>query len=628
MVKKQKEKQYQSAREHRDDSRVRAGAASAAAGRVQKTLPFTHCALTLTPYRHPVCAKIAVAGSSEATGTGAAGGGSRNIGTLFENAALMGYVMKNKKSPVTGEPMSSRDVIALHMDKDDETDRWQCPVLTKPFMDHTKIVAVVQPNRTEANVYSWEAYQELNVKPKNYEDLVSGAPFSKSKDVIVLNDPDDTELNRAREMSTFYHIMNSRDELRSAALLPGGAGGVGSGSSNVRHTKTAARIMEQLQQKKQKRAEEDRKSKPKQSSEGGESECVAMRLGYVDPNDPSAPLRVLASDVTGVEFAHSKAAASLTSTSTGISYDSRSERDATQEEIIRSIFDVMKTKKKNVLKNRKGYVVLRTNMGDVTIELHCDIAPRTCTNFLGLCRAGRYDGTVFHRLIPDFMIQGGKASSSSSSPDAVDGGEDADKSLWGADPFVDEFDDRLQHTGAGVVSMANSGPNTNKQQFFMTFKSCPHLNRKHSVFGQVVKGLDVLTDKIQNIPTYKKDRPKQDVKILGTDVLVDPSEEARQYEIDRIYKLEQARRRKEGKNTTTMTTTTPASVAASGTTDASSSEKKRPSDSSDIGRYLKDKLKKGETTKVGGGNDDALPPPHAPSLPPPKKTKFGNFDGW
>jgi hypothetical protein len=138
MVKRQKEKQYQSAREHRANSQLRAGSASSAANsRVQRRLPFDCCALTLTPYQTPVCTPQ---------------------GIIFENSALLPFLLKHKADPVTGQKMTTRDIISLQMDKDQEG-RWQCPVLTKPFSNQTKIVAIRQPGTNEANVYSFEAYQ-------------------------------------------------------------------------------------------------------------------------------------------------------------------------------------------------------------------------------------------------------------------------------------------------------------------------------------------------------------------------------------------------------------------------------------------------------------------------------------
>lgn len=137
MVKRQKEKQYQSAREHKQNAQLRAGTASSANSSVQRRLPFDCCALTLTPYQTPVCTRQ---------------------GIIFDNSALLPFLLKHKVDPVTGESMTTRDVISLQMDKDDEG-RWQCPVLTKPFSNQTKIVAIRQPGTNEANVYSYEAYQ-------------------------------------------------------------------------------------------------------------------------------------------------------------------------------------------------------------------------------------------------------------------------------------------------------------------------------------------------------------------------------------------------------------------------------------------------------------------------------------
>jgi peptidyl-prolyl cis-trans isomerase-like protein 2 len=157
------------------------------------------------------------------------------------------------------------------------------------------------------------------------------------------------------------------------------------------------------------------------------------------------------------------------------------------------------------------------------LEIFCDIAPRTCTNFIGLVEAGKYNGSCAHRLIPNFMVQMGKPS----------GKDEKETSLWG-EPFVDEFDDRLKHDKPGVVSMANAGPGTNHRQFFITFRSTPHLDRKHSVFGRVVTGMDVLS-KIEHVPTDDVDRPSETVKIIQATLIgSNPVQEAQAIESNRI----------------------------------------------------------------------------------------------
>ncbi|XP_057619651.1 RING-type E3 ubiquitin-protein ligase PPIL2 isoform X2 [Chionomys nivalis] len=164
---------------------------------------------------------------------------------------------------------------------------------------------------------------------------------------------------------------------------------------------------------------------------------------------------------------------------------------------------------------KKGYVRLHTNKGDLNLELHCDLTPKTCENFIKLCKKQYYDGTIFHRSIRNFVIQGGDPTGTGT------GGE----SYWGK-PFKDEFRPNLSHTGRGVLSMANSGPNTNKSQFFITFRSCAYLDKKHTIFGRVVGGFDTLTamENVESDP--KTDRPKEEIRICATTVFVDPYEEA------------------------------------------------------------------------------------------------------
>ncbi|KAH0275256.1 hypothetical protein KCU74_g7233, partial [Aureobasidium melanogenum] len=147
-------------------------------------------------------------------------------------------------------------------------------------------------------------------------------------------------------------------------------------------------------------------------------------------------------------------------------------------------------------------VLLETNYGNITIALYSDKTPRTCENFAGLADAGKYNGVIFHRIIPGFMLQGGDPTGTGR------GGE----SIWGG-KFEDEFDSSLKHTGAGVLSMANSGPGTNGSQFFICLAPTPHLNGKHTVFGQVVDGMDVV-QKIGNVRTGPGDRPIEDVVII------------------------------------------------------------------------------------------------------------------
>lgn len=121
---------------------------------------------------------------------------------------------------------------------------------------------------------------------------------------------------------------------------------------------------------------------------------------------------------------------------------------------------------------------LHTDKGDITIEFFTDKTPRTVNNFVFLAREGFYDGTIFHRVIGDFMAQGGDPTGTGTGGPGY--------------RFADEFHPKLRHDKPGVLSMANAGPNTNGSQFFLTHVATPWLDNKHSVFGQVTAGLDVL----------------------------------------------------------------------------------------------------------------------------------------
>ena len=121
---------------------------------------------------------------------------------------------------------------------------------------------------------------------------------------------------------------------------------------------------------------------------------------------------------------------------------------------------------------------IRTERGDIVAELYPDRAPRTVENFVNLARAGFYDGTTFHRVIRGFMAQGGDPTGTGTGGPGY--------------TFGDEFHPTLRHDAAGTLSMANAGPGTNGSQFFITHGPTPHLDDRHSVFGRVVEGLEVV----------------------------------------------------------------------------------------------------------------------------------------
>ncbi|KAH7271370.1 Peptidyl-prolyl cis-trans isomerase-like 1 [Fusarium solani] len=152
-------------------------------------------------------------------------------------------------------------------------------------------------------------------------------------------------------------------------------------------------------------------------------------------------------------------------------------------------------------------ILMETTMGSFTLELYTSHAPKTCNNFATLVRRGYYDGTVFHRVIPNFMVQGGDPTGTGR------GGT----SIYG-DKFADEIDPSLKHTGAGILSMANAGPDTNGSQFFVTLAPTPWLDGKHTIFGRVKSGMGTVR-RMGMVTTGPEDRPVEDLKVVRARVV-------------------------------------------------------------------------------------------------------------
>ncbi len=148
--------------------------------------------------------------------------------------------------------------------------------------------------------------------------------------------------------------------------------------------------------------------------------------------------------------------------------------------------------------------VLETTQGNIEIELRPDLAPLAVENFETHIKNGYYNGLIFHRIIKQFMIQGGDPTGTGR------GGE----SIWGK-PFKDEFTSKAMFNRAGILAMANAGPNTNGSQFFITTVETPHLNGRHTIFGYVKdKQSFAIVKKLENVPTGYMDRPRVEQKII------------------------------------------------------------------------------------------------------------------
>ena len=150
------------------------------------------------------------------------------------------------------------------------------------------------------------------------------------------------------------------------------------------------------------------------------------------------------------------------------------------------------------------HVHFHTNLGDFTAELFEDKTPKTAANFIDLVKKGFYDGVIFHRVIDDFMIQGGDPTGTG---------------MGGPGYSIDdEFGPGLAHDSEGILSMANAGPNTGGSQFFITLVPTPWLDGHHAIFGKITEGMDVV-HKIGSTPTDFADRPLQDVVMEKVEIV-------------------------------------------------------------------------------------------------------------
>ncbi|XP_058820025.1 peptidyl-prolyl cis-trans isomerase-like 3 [Topomyia yanbarensis] len=156
-------------------------------------------------------------------------------------------------------------------------------------------------------------------------------------------------------------------------------------------------------------------------------------------------------------------------------------------------------------------VTLHTDVGEIKLELFCEECPKTCENFLALCASDYYNGCIFHRNIKGFIVQTGDPAGTGK------GGQ----SIWGR-KFEDEFKENLKHNERGMISMANSGPNTNASQFFITYAAQPALDLKYTLFGKVIDGFEAL-DELEKLAVNPKTyRPVSEKRINSITIHANP----------------------------------------------------------------------------------------------------------
>uniref|UniRef100_A0A9J8D0N9 Spliceosome-associated protein CWC27 homolog n=2 Tax=Cyprinus carpio TaxID=7962 RepID=A0A9J8D0N9_CYPCA len=184
-------------------------------------------------------------------------------------------------------------------------------------------------------------------------------------------------------------------------------------------------------------------------------------------------------------------------------------------------------------------VLLKTSAGDIDIELWSKEAPKACRNFTQLCMEGYYDGTVFHRVVPEFIVQGGDPTGTGT------GGE----SIYGR-PFKDEFHSRLRFNRRGLVAMANAGPHDNGSQFFFTLGRADELNNKHTIFGKVTGDTVYNMLRLAEVECDRDERPLNPHKIRSTEVLHSPFDDI----VPREIKVKKEKNKGEGKKSQSKAT--------------------------------------------------------------------------
>ncbi|KAJ6633587.1 RING-type E3 ubiquitin-protein ligase PPIL2 [Pseudolycoriella hygida] len=402
-----------------------------------KRLPFFHCTITMAPLENPYC---------------------DTDGNIFELEAILAFLKKYKINPITGKPLAIKDLIKLNFYKNSE-DEYHCPSLFKPFTKNSHVVAIA----TTGNVFSYEAVDQLNIKTKNWRDLVNDVAFTR-KDIITIQDP--TMLEKFN-ISTFHHI---KKRLR-------------------------------VETEEEKLEKKDPQGRLKTVSAEAKDILQQLEKDYKPAAKEATTPKETADKFNTAHYSTGAVAASFTSTAMVPVFNLEA-----------AIFSDHELRYERVKK--KGYVQLVTTHGPLNIELFCNLVPKTCENFLRHCQNGYYNGTLFHRSVKNFMIQGGDPKGTGK------GGE----SIWGKE-FEDEIKPQLSHSGRGIVSMANSGPNTNGSQFFITYRSCRRLDGNHTIFGKLVGGLDSLNE-MEKIEVDKNDRPIENIQITKVNVFVDPFVEA------------------------------------------------------------------------------------------------------
>ncbi|KAJ8978668.1 hypothetical protein NQ317_019104 [Molorchus minor] len=418
-----------------------------------KRLPFDHCCVSLQPFEIPYCDLD---------------------GNIFDLEPLIPFLKKFKINPVTGKSLDFKSLIQLNFRKNAEGE-FECPVMFKPFTKSSHIAAIA----TTGNVYLMEAIEQLNIKNRNWKDLITDEPFER-RDIIVLQDPN--HLSKF-DISKFHHVKNNlRVETEEEIAERGDP---------------QARLKSVNPETKYTLEELNREYKP-----------PTIEINAVESTEK-------ADKFNAAHYSTGAVAASFTST-------------AMNRKLVHEAAIVHEDEVRYERVRKKGYVRLVTNLGNLNLELHCDMVPKTCENFIKHSENGYYNGTKFHRSIRNFMIQGGDPTNTGN------GGE----SIWGKNLRM---------------NLGQTCPIQGEESFlWLILEKIPTdlSYNKHTIFGRVVGGIETLTE-MERIEVDNKDRPIEDIVIFKAQTFVNPYDEAdeilakeREEEINKQKKEELAKNKK------------------------------------------------------------------------------------
>jgi len=424
-----------------------------------KRLPFDCCGLSLRPTVNPYITRE---------------------GHLFDFVNIFPYIKKFGINPVTGGKLEAKDLIKVRFHKDTDG-KYHCPVLFEPFHDNSHIVVIA----VSGNVYCMRAIKELCINNKNMKDLKTEKSFVK-EDIIELQNPACLEKFNFTMFDYLKKGIDVKNIIKGEAYDDGWMNG----------------------------------SKTTTSSLNCTTNEVGATLKELNDNwQGDGLIKKLAVDYDGMQMKPAMGGDHKAGYSTGmVSTSFTSTRMSRHVENRTAIRDDAELRNQWVKK--KGYCQVITSLGPLNFELHCDMIPLACENFIKHSISGYYDNTKFHRLVPDFMVQGGDPTGTGKGGESIFP-EGKDKTTC----FKDEYRQSLKFNQRGMLAMANNGRHTNKSQFFITFSPQEHLDRMHTIFGKLVGGQEVL-NAIENEKRDSGDRPVNDIVIFRINVMVNPFEQA------------------------------------------------------------------------------------------------------